>query len=106
LPAPACLAVAVSPNGGVQLVHHHAGRIIFWSQLTYSCVVAKWSASRLARMPSRLVNGIHNHRRSAIFHSKTPVLYALASAKSGFQHGCCTEKRENSPGFQRENPFW
>lgn len=31
--APACLAVAVSQDGGVQLVHHHAGQIIFWSQL-------------------------------------------------------------------------
>lgn len=31
--APACLAVAVSQDGGVQLVHHDAGRIIFWSQL-------------------------------------------------------------------------
>ena len=32
--APACLAVAVSQYGGVQLVHHNTGRIIFWSQLT------------------------------------------------------------------------
>lgn len=32
--APACLAVAVSQDGGVQMVHHNAGRIIFWSQLT------------------------------------------------------------------------
>ena len=31
--APACLAVAVSQDGGVQLVHHNAGQIIFWSQL-------------------------------------------------------------------------
>jgi hypothetical protein len=33
LAAPACLAVAVSQDGGVQLVHHNAGRIIIWSQL-------------------------------------------------------------------------
>ncbi|WP_375419260.1 putative sensor domain DACNV-containing protein [uncultured Hymenobacter sp.] len=34
LAAPDCLAVAVSQDGGVQLVHHHAGKIVFWSQLS------------------------------------------------------------------------
>ncbi len=33
LAAPECLAVAISQDGGVQLVHQNNGKIIFWSQL-------------------------------------------------------------------------
>ncbi|TGD77647.1 hypothetical protein [Hymenobacter wooponensis] len=34
LAAPDCLAVTISQDGGVQLVHQLAGKIVFWSQLS------------------------------------------------------------------------